>query len=81
MRDNLVEKIQVLISNSDLNSLYTIINRKAVIEQTRAVTVSAYVRELILKDIIENIAPEQKGFAKDEAKKVVQEFKDSKTHK
>jgi hypothetical protein len=67
------EKIQVLLSSTDHHKLKNMILQSA-IKTGKLVTVSAYVRELILGHIRE-YEGEQSSFANDEIKKLIQKNK------
>ena len=62
-KESLTEKIQVLLSKNDLEELNHIIVRKALERKKRPVPLSAYVRELVKKEIEEN-TEEQTSFVK-----------------
>lgn len=62
-KESLTEKIQVLLSKNDLEELNHIIVRKALERKKRPVPLSAYVRELVKKEI-ENNTEEQSSFVK-----------------
>lgn len=64
------EKIQVLLSSTDHHKLKNLILQQA-IKTGKLVTVSSYVRELILKHIRENEG-EQNSFTNEEIKKIIQ---------
>ena len=51
IKESLTEKIQVLLSKIDLEELNHIIVRKALERKKRPVPLSAYVRELVKKEI------------------------------
>ena len=63
IKESLTEKIQVLISKNDLEELNHIIVRKALERKKRPVPLSAYVRDLVKKEI-ENNTEEQSSFVK-----------------
>ena len=63
IKESLTEKIQVLLSKIDLEELNHIIVRKALERKKRPVPLSAYVRELVKKEI-ENNTEEQSSFVK-----------------
>lgn len=76
-KENLTEKIQVLLSKADERALNLIIARKAISDGTRPVPLSSYVRELI-KDHIQDNTPEQKSIAAEKAKEIVEKYKSTK---
>jgi hypothetical protein len=67
------EKIQVLLSSTDHHKLKNMILQQAV-KSGKLVTVSSYVREIILEHI-RNYEGEQKSFANEEVKKIMQKNK------
>jgi hypothetical protein len=67
------EKLQVLLSSTDHHKLKNIILQHAV-KTGKLVTVSAYVRDLILSHI-KDYEGEQTSFANEEAKKLIQKNK------
>jgi hypothetical protein len=67
------EKLQVLLSSTDHHKLKNIILQHAV-KTGKLVTVSAYVRELILEHI-KDYEGEQTSFANDDIKKIIQKTK------
>jgi len=66
IKESLTEKIQVLLSKIDLEELNHIIVRKALERKKRPVPLSAYVRELVKKEIESN-TEEQSSFVKQAA--------------
>ena len=72
IKESLTEKIQVLLSKIDLEELNHIIVRKALERKKRPVPLSAYVRELVKKEIESN-TEEQVSFVKSAAEKVFSE--------
>ena len=66
IKESLTEKIQVLLSKIDLEELNHIIVRKALERKKRPVPLSAYVRELVKKEIESN-TEEQTSFVKQAA--------------
>lgn len=76
-KENLTEKIQVLLSRADERELNRIIAREAIAEGTRPVPLSSYVRTLIKAHIKAN-TPEQKSIAADKAKEIVEKYKSQK---
>jgi len=67
------EKLQVLLSSTDHHKLKNIILQHAV-KTGKLVTVSAYVRDLILSHI-KDYEGEQASFANEEVKKLIQKNK------
>ena len=76
-KENLTEKIQVLLSKVDERELNRIIARKAIEDGERPVPLSSYVRDLIKAHIKAN-TPEQKSIAAEKAKEIVQKYKSQK---
>jgi hypothetical protein len=72
IKESLTEKIQVLLSKIDLEELNHIIVRKALERKKRPVPLSAYVRELVKKEIESN-TEEQVSFVKSAAERVFSE--------
>lgn len=81
MKTNKAEKIQVLLSSVDYNTLKNIILRHSV-ENGQLMTVSSYVRQLIIDHLVDhNFEGEQKSFAKEEVKKIIKDYKNkNQTH-
>jgi|688.fasta_scaffold505515_2 hypothetical protein len=71
MKSHKDEKIQVLLSSDDHHKLKNIILQYA-IQSGKLVTVSSYVRELILSHIKE-YEGEQSSFVNEEVKKIIAE--------
>ena len=69
MKEQLNEKIQVLISRNDLQDLNRIILNKALESGKRPLPLSAYIRELIKEDIDKHVV-EQKSFVKEHTDKI-----------
>ena len=80
IKESLTEKIQVLISKNDLEELNHIIVRKALERKKRPVPLSAYVRDLVKKEI-ENNTEDQESFAKQSAEKAFESKKLNKIEK
>lgn len=74
MKNNLTEKLQVLLTKEDQRALNVIIARKSLEQGVRPVSLSSYVREIIKEHIIEN-TPEQKSFVTDVAKEILKNHK------
>jgi hypothetical protein len=74
MKNNLTEKLQVLLTKEDQRALNIIIARKSLEQGVRPVSLSSYVREVIKEHITEN-TPEQKSFVVDVAKKILKNHK------
>jgi len=74
MKNNLTEKLQVLLTKEDQRALNIIIARKSLEHGVRPVSLSSYVREIIKEHITEN-TPEQKSFVVDVAKEIIKNHK------
>jgi hypothetical protein len=74
MKNNLTEKLQVLLTKEDQRALNIIIARKSLEQGVRPVSLSSYVREIIKEHITEN-TPEQKSFVVDVAKEIIKNHK------
>lgn len=74
MKNNLTEKLQVLLTKEDQRALNVIIARKSLEQGVRPVSLSSYVREIIKEHITEN-TPEQKSFVVDVAKEILKNHK------
>jgi hypothetical protein len=72
-KENLTEKLQVLLSKNDVRALNTIIAAQAMENGEKPVPVSLYIRELIKRAIQENI-PEQKSFVGDKVKQIISNY-------
>lgn len=68
-KENLKEKIQVLLTPEDMEQLNIIIMRKAIKAKTRPQPISLYVRSLIKENILAN-QEEQISFVKEAVKKI-----------
>lgn len=73
-KENLTEKLQVLLSNSDLRALNVIIARKSLEKGMKPPPISSYIRELIKRDIDENIR-DQVSFAGEKAREIIANYK------
>jgi hypothetical protein len=73
-KENLTEKIQVLLSKADSSALNIIIARRSIEEGTKPVPVSEYVRSLIKKDIESNIT-EQVSYVGEKISQIISEYK------
>lgn len=73
-KENLTEKLQVLLTKEDQRALNMIIARKSLEQGIRPVPLSSYVREIIKEHILEN-TPEQRSFAAEAAKEIIKKFK------
>ncbi len=69
IKENLKEKIQVLLTPEDMQELNLIITRKAILAKKRPEPISLYVRSLIKDNILAN-QREQQSFVKDAIKKL-----------
>ena len=76
-KENLTEKIQVLLSDSDYRALNIIIARNTIEYGKKAVPVSEYVRSLIKQNIKDNIT-EQVSFVGEKINKIITEYKKQK---
>lgn len=74
MKNNLTEKLQVLLTKEDQRALNIIIARKSLEQGVRPVSLSSYVREVIKEHINVN-TPEQKSFVVDIAKEILKNHK------
>jgi hypothetical protein len=74
MKNNLTEKLQVLLTKEDQRALNIIIARRSLEQGVRPVSLSSYVREVIKEHITEN-TPEQKSFVVDVAKEILKNHK------
>jgi hypothetical protein len=77
-KENLTEKIQVLLSKADSSALNIIIARRSIEDGTKPVPVSEYVRSLIKKDIESNIT-EQVSYVGEKISQIISEFKSNQT--
>jgi len=68
-KENLKEKIQVLLTPEDMQELNIIIMRKAISAKTRPEPISLYVRSLIKENILANQV-EQPSYVKEAIKKI-----------
>jgi hypothetical protein len=68
-KDNLKEKIQVLLTLEDLHELNVIIMNKALKAKKRPEPISLYVRSLIKDHILAN-QPQQRSYAKEAVDKI-----------
>jgi hypothetical protein len=73
-KENLTEKLQVLLSKADSTALNIIIARRAIEQGTKPVPVSEYVRSLIKKDIEINTMG-QVSFAEERVAQIISEYK------
>jgi len=69
IKENLKEKIQVLLTPEDMQELNIIIMRKAINAKTRPEPISLYVRSLIKENILANQV-EQPSYVKEAIKKI-----------
>jgi hypothetical protein len=72
-KETLTEKLQVLLSKNDVRALNTIIASQSMETGEKPVPVSLYIRELIKRDIQENL-PEQKSFVGDKVKQIINNY-------
>jgi hypothetical protein len=72
-KENLTEKLQVLLSKSDLRALNIIIARRSLERGTKPPPISSYIRELIKKEIDENIV-DQVSFAGEKAREIITNY-------
>jgi hypothetical protein len=79
-KENLTEKIQVLLSKADSSALNIIIARRSIEDGTKPVPVSEYVRSLIKKDIESNIT-EQVSYVGEKISQIISEFKSNQNQK
>ena len=79
-KENLTEKIQVLLSKADSSVLNIIIARRSIEEGTKPVSVSEYVRSLIKKDIESNIT-EQVSYVGEKISQIISEYKSNQNQK
>jgi hypothetical protein len=73
-KETLTEKLQVLLSKNDVQTLNTIIAIRAVQTGEKPVPVSFYIRELIKRNIEENL-PEQYSFVGEKVKQIITNYK------
>jgi hypothetical protein len=73
-KENLTEKLQVLLSKSDLRALNIIIARRSLERGTKPPPISSYIRELIKREIDENIV-DQVSFAGEKAREIITNYK------
>jgi len=72
-KENLTEKLQVLLSKTDLRALNIIIARRSLERGTKPPPISSYNRELIKKEIDENIV-DQVSFAGEKAREIITNY-------
>lgn len=66
----LTEKLQVLITKEESAGLNSAILNDAIEDNQRTVSVSAYIRSLIKKDLLKRGMTEQKSYLKDKINKL-----------
>jgi hypothetical protein len=66
----LTEKLQVLITKEESAGLNSAILNDAIEDNQRPVSVSAYIRSLIKKDLLQRGMTEQKSYIKDKINKL-----------
>jgi len=66
-RDNLTKKLQVLLTEDEVNTVNRIILTDALDNDTRPISTSAFIRELIQQEIRRR-TPEQRSITKDKIK-------------
>jgi hypothetical protein len=79
-KENLTEKLQVLLSKSDLRALNIIIARRSLEQGTKPPPISSYIRELIKREIDVNIV-DQVSYAGEKAREIINNYKKQKTIK
>lgn len=79
-KENLTEKLQVLLSKSDLRALNIIIARRSLERGAKPPPISSYIRELIKKEIDENIV-DQVSFAGEKAREIITNYQKQKPQK
>ena len=73
-KENLTEKLQVLLSDSDVKALNRIITLKALDDGKRPPPISSYVRDIIKKHIEEE-TPEQKSLIEQKIQSIIKKHK------
>ena len=74
----LSEKLQILLSKEDLKTLYELMFTKSIENGMKRYSVSSYIRSIV-KEHIKNESIEQFSLVNEQAKKIVQNFKNDST--